>query len=465
MSRQEILDAIRVPCEDLQGVDKYAPFSYSGYTYARQIDMFSEKFKLMKDAPGSLDMYAGSVTGGLAIWDTAAGIPACSWRKVYEKPGLARPCRGTNKYFDVITAELMRCGPIDRHRWRRPKGEFILDLPSYKPSGWDLLIAAEVMAQHELINAPVGPNPCERIRLWLARLHLGLVLDTPVFDGSWDCYGAGEMLPGTGVYIATSLDCYRPSACVPMSGRTAMVPDATVMVVVAGISYGKLPAGFIKATGVSTPATRWACSPITSVIAGWLPADGVTHMPIVESNESYSLHFQDLEGSDTLKGVVRHGSGMTVQELLTSDLYKSLYACSHPHPVPESLLIRNNINIGLIKPRGKLPDPLDPKNREHKPWIDYMTSLGRIRELIVEASDMYERSQRIAKPGDKLKPELRRARYNRLIKLLHKKEAYSAKRIKKQRDGFLSEARGFRKKEEAIEKEIDQLTQVEAQVP
>jgi len=457
------LKELRTPCPDLQGVDAYAPFTYSGYSHGHALNVLSPEFKAVKDAvltsDPSDDLYARStLRDGLAIWDTAAGLPACKWRTVYERPGLAKPCRGTNKCFDSIIQELIKCGPIDKHRWRRPKGEFILDLPSYNKgfTGWDLLTAAEVMAQHEMLNVSRGPMLCGRIRLWLARLQLGLLLDLPVFDNEWDCYSAGEMLPGTGVLIATGMDAYKPTCCVPMSGLGCPVPDRTVMVVSVGQSYGKLPSGFLKGTGGFTAATRWACSPITSVIAGWLPLDHVTHMPIAQSNESYVLHYQDLEGSDSLV-VGGNPVGMRVGELLSSDFYAGLYRNSHPHPLPEGLLIRNDINSGLIRPPGKLPDKLNPRSREHKAWLDYQVSLKVIRDLIVGASAAYERSRRIGAGWQGLaniKPEKRRANWNKLKRLLEQKEIYNAKRKKKQREGFLSEARTYAKKIEEIEEKV-----------
>ena len=476
MYRAKMLEALRTPCADLQGVDAYAPFSYSGYTHSHVINVMSEQFKQVREAVKT--GYDGGLyeqspaRPGLAIWDTAACLPACVWRTVYDKPREAKAVRGSNKYFETIVHELIRSGPIDRHRWRRPKGEYILDLPSYNKgvTGWDLLMAAEVMAQHELLNVPRGPILCERIRLWLARLHVGLVLDLPVFNHVWDCYAVGEMLPGTGVLLTTATDAYRPTCCVPMSGSGCPVPDSTVIVVCIGLNYGKLPAGFLKATGNFTAATRWACSPITSVIAGWLPVDAVTHMPIAQSNESYVLHFNDLEGSDTLRVAMggRAGSGMKVAELLSSDFYAGLYRNSHPHPVPESLLILNNVNAGFMRPWGKCQEPLNPKSKEHQPWVDYLTSLKVIRDLVIGASDAFERSRRISTGWlglAGLKPESRKSKWNKLLKLLKQNEAYVAKRTKKQREGFLHEARSLAQKIEAIEEAVAKALEVKKEGP
>lgn len=474
MDRNKMLQDMRTPCPDLQGVEAFAPFSCRGYEYSRVINVMSEQFKVVREAVKAgydLPLYAPSpARPGLAIWDTATGLPACIWRTVYDRPREAKPVRSTNKFFESIIHELIRCGPIDKHRWRRPKGEFILDLPSYNQeiTGWDLLLAAEVMAQHETLDVPHGPMLCERIRLWLARLHVGMLFDLPVFNGDWDCYAAGEMFPESGILLTTATDAYRPTCCVPMTGPGCPVPDKTVVVVCVGMGYGKLPAGFLKATGTHTAATRWACSPITSVIAGWLPVDGVTHMPIAQSNESYVLHFNDLEGSDTLRGVLsKAGPGMKVMELLNSPLYAKLYANSHPHPVPESLLILNNVNAGFVKPPGKCPEPLNPRSKEHRPWEDYLTSLAVIRDLITGASDAHERGRRISGGWQglaRLKPESRKSKWNKLVKLLDKKLNYERKRAKKQKEGFLSEARVYAQKVETVEKEITDALEVEKEV-
>jgi len=486
--RGDALTQLRTPCADLQEMDAFLPFTLDNYSHIHTLDTMSREWQPVhkywanpatKENPWP---YACSTTrpDGLEVWDRAAAIPACVWRVIYDTAYNALPCRNINAGFEDTLKQLLRAGPVAKGLWRRPKGEFILDLPAYRNketgiTGWDLLVMAEVMAQHELLQVPRGPLIGERIRMWMARIHISMTFDIPVFDGQWDVYSQGDMFYPYGILVTTAAKADKPVYEVKLTGPTSMVPDSTVAVVGVGFNYGKLPSGFSKGTFTHNHSTRWSCSPITSVITGWEYVDVVCHMPMSQIKSTYILNNNDLLSAKSLGSLIQAGiaeygprKGMRVQELFNSEMYRSLYSCSMPHPPRDGLMIRNDAKLGFVRPKGMMPDgKLSPKNRDHMPWIDYLGTLERIRTLIKDSTEAYERMERIQRRQGRLsitKPEKRQANWNKLNKLVEQKTIYGRKSYKKRREGFITEANRLENEIKKIEAQVAKLVKTQEEV-
>lgn len=467
-----IVEMLR-PCEDLQGVDPYFPFHASEYSHGTKLDYTKvstcdiDKFTSESvSVPCNVREPSKLRNNGLDIWDRSAIIPKCIWHKVVEDDRLAQPVKSKSLNDFMRTSILPSINlitPIEGGGWVRPLHKYIMDLPSFSCDGfdgYDVLCMGSVMAQHETIHVPNGPNLYERTRTWIARIHVASVLGLPVFSGEWDWYSSGDMFPPHGIIVSTGRSARNPYVSIPIDGPGSPVPDKTILVVGVGIDTGPPPSGFIYGSGDVNKFTVFSCAPMTSVISGWEFVDVVTHMPMNRRSMRYVLRWEDMLPPDILD--VGGCVDSPIRDFITSREYLGMYNSAMSYPPPKGLNPPRIPDMGLVRPVTREPADPDRSNMLHQPWFEYWDKLDRIRNLVRTSSESIERGRRVSgSPGivpTAVSRKTRDSNYNKVVKLIKSRD-HSLKRVRTYtKRGMITKAAECAEKAEVCSKSIEAIT-------
>lgn len=458
------LNQIRPECPELFDTStrsgplfKHAPFSSEAYSKAVAFDNhWDALFGLTAEQQKLETVFQPSHVrpGGYMLWDRAVAIPACKWREQDPITRNVTPCRKTryNDFYATTRKELLLAMPLAGGRWRRACGPFVHDL-LLASDGWDTLQAAQVMAWHESLTDKLSVSMQERVHVWLCRAVLSKKFGLPFFQGTWDYWTTMDAVTPYGIAIYTSCNLKDPTARIPLDRRGALQPDRTTTVLLAGVDIGKLPQGFKTGSYAVNDATRWACCPVTVAFAGWELADVVTHFPMCSEGQGcYRVHNEDLQTMGKFQELLNlmiaekgKPNGQTFVEFTASTAYKKLLSCTPAHPLPGMLTAVSDFEAGVVRPRGKLPDPIVPSNPEHAPWVEWQKTLETIRSMVRQSADAYERRMRL-QGCDTPAPDIRERASKKLATLLHEIESLTRRYKQQKAKGFDAQARELKER-------------------
>ena len=443
--------------------DPWAPFLNSGYSHRRVFDVVGPALRLHRGRPLSELVEDNPWASGNpeSLWNTVAAVPACGWRKIFDRSHRPVPVRGTNAtYVSQTLPALLKAGP-EAGGWRRVKHPYVFDLVGHA-LGWRTLVAAHTLAFMQELQYPGSGYPFLRMRQWLAKAAVCLRYGLPFFDGDLDPVSAFRLKP-SGIRVIAANGIKHPVTEIPVSGPQSMTPFTDTGAVCVGIGCEGLPSGFRNGTGRWSAATRWCCMPSSAVILGWELADVLTHMPVLRHRDAYAVHVQDLMPAETFTEVVAAsggpGSGMTLAEFLDSETLKRWQDITPPIPGPDMLCIGQDQDIGFLRPRGERPKGnLNPKIKAHVPWINWEAGTGEIRSLIEKAARFHENGTRIRERSRILKPQVRTRSWKKLNAAAKRLRSLDRRHRKLAAEGWLTEARDAAKTAEKLRREITEKT-------
>lgn len=394
----------------------YAPFLDSGYEHKKALgNLLSDAWSRCKGLPANVLVPFNPLAmselrpGKRALWDAAAGIPACSARmKKPVNPNDVRVIRNTNTdWLNVITPALSRAGKVSiDSEWRRPSGPFILDITALEDRD-QFMEAAHVLAHLRGDNKPLD----RRIHPWESRtaFHLqaavaelafarmfGLPVDVSVRDKG---VGASRSDFPYGIELKSTSRMSSPLLRVPWATNEAPYPDKTMCIVSSAVLVESAPVGWKTGSMASTTRDRWACLPSMAVVVGWELVDVVMHAqtgvydgrgeetpPI-----NYVMQPYDLRSPGDLWAylALAHANGMPIDmdgrmyydDFVRSDRYRELAGRTPALPCRECM----RTGLGVLKPSK----PYDP-GAPDKEWDRYATERKKLFVLLENAQVEYE---------------------------------------------------------------------------
>lgn len=445
------------------GLDPRHPFYEMDYPHGvPMLNWESEEHDYIRNLPPE-DIYTKSpVRDGLEIWDRCFGTPACTWRTIYNNVKGVAPFRRINTYTDKrIMPAILSMRPISPTEWVRPKDTYIMDLPSYSVGnidGYDILLMASVMAQHEVVHVPFGPSLPVRFKTWAARIQVAMTYGLPIWSGEWDWYRAGDMFPPNGIIVNAGKSITDLNSIMPFNRMGSMVPDKTVAVINVAVGNGAIPSEFIRGKRSGNRHVCFSCSPMTMAIVGWDTADSIVRYPILDGWDAYVMPWESLHSPNLLPTVSTTTGIKVFESLWLTDFFKQLYYTAEPHPAPDSLAFTNRMDIGVVRPSVKRPPKSITSGPAYTVWKAYDESLGSIRDIITK--EAASREFGITKePYGTITRRQRSRNWAKLLLLGRRVQRHEKRELKLRREGFLSKADAEKSAKEKVQAEIAQLGQ------
>lgn len=392
-------------------VYKYAPFDHSDYFYANKVgSLISNKWqKILNLNPTELitpNPFEQSLhRNGLACWDAAIGIPACSIRssKITSLKQLSS-IRNTNTYWinEVVNA-LRNVGPLQPGKLLRPTASFMVDLVAC-PEGWTILEAAHVLAHvrgdFEKVKRVKPRKPISYyFRNALAEIIVAIIFNLPIGITNYRHRPYGTAMLPYGIFINVTDSFAAPYVRIACKNKNALMPDNVITVIQVALHIEPYPYGFTSGTLNYDIHDRWACLPTIINIVGFEIVDYLLHQSIIINNKQseYVMHYLDLLPPNLISNYIELGKEagtykpdniewFMFDDWLDSESFRLLRLATPPLPCTDCLM-HNYMSEGKpIKPKGWLPK----KIKKNTAWDRYVKDNKSIFNLIRNATRIYE---------------------------------------------------------------------------
>lgn len=357
--------------------------------------------------------------------------------------------------------------------YRRPSGEWILDVVS-DPRGWWILELAHMLAHRaedasELARKPVPYVYGQNATLFQAMLFkvfmcrkFGIPLD--VDPGAQD---GADPFDRYGIHISVSPSLRSPLLRVPADGKGCLRPGE-VCVVCGSIHIEPTPHAMATGSDRWLAMNRWSCHPTIASFVGWELVDVVTHAPLLSSGWSkpeYVLPPMALQGAPSFVHLLEcayahHGKVepdgkrlWLVDDYLASDAFLRDLASSPPLPCKRCLKLNMESDGSPSRPRSERPDKAvsegSVSTQAQREWLDWDNAMNKVYGIVEKATKYMEIRELGAGKAVRFR-KTRKSAYSKKVNSLRRISYLEGRARKLRLDGFIAKA-------EEIENKITEI--------
>lgn len=426
---------------------------------------------------------------GLAIWDTAIGLPAlrCRGNSVYTMKNVPGTRNVNTEWTENTLPSLNRVGRISEGGdFIRPSGNHIFDLMSSE-YGWKMLECAHMLAHKagDVVEASKSKSPYvygslnKLLVTYLFKLSVCMEYGMPIdIDMSDDDKDTNDMFDRYGIIPSVSTQLRAPSLSIECATSNMLIPDKSVCVLVGGVHIEPHPYSVTMNKDKWLEINKWSCAPTIVVDAGWELVDVISHMPLASSNPMngklpicYSMPTVSLNGMNLFDKFLECAKSergeckadniryWNVIDYLDSEKFYSDLMASPVWPCNKCIRMNMKSEGSPMRPRSDRPDKKLTKetalSESEKEWLEWDEKMEKIIGCVEKATVFYEGRILGSTKAKKIR-KTRMKNYRKKIKLLKRLDVLCGKIEKKIKDGRITEATILQEEQEDIKHEIEE---------